>query len=87
MKFCLSKLCVYPFIKALINVYSLKFLKVKNFQGFLSGLKNFVFETFGSSQAPLEKLVSRQKFYHENFFLKKKSLNLKNFNPRIYGIL
>ena len=66
--------------------YSLKFLRVKIFEGFLSGLENFILENFGPSQAPLENLAKPRKFYHENFFLKEKSLNLENFNPRIFRL-
>ena len=57
-------------------------LKIQGFRGFLSGLENFILENFGPSQAPLEKSCKPRKFYHENFFLKEKSLNLENFNPR-----
>ena len=61
--------------------YSLKFSRVKIFEDF-EGLENFNLENFGPSQAPLEKSCKPRKFYHENFFLKEKSLNLEIFNPR-----
>jgi len=57
---------------------------VKNFEDFVDFClaSSFILKNFGLSMLTFCGLAKPQKFYHENFFLKQKSLNLKNFSPQ-----
>ena len=62
-------------------LYSLKFLRVKifkDFEDFCLASKILSLKILVLHRHLLKNLAKPQKFYHENFFLKEKSLNLEN---------
>ena len=65
--------------------YSLKFSRVKifeDFEDFCLASKILTLKILVLHRHLLKNLAKPRKFYHENFFLKEKSLNLEIFNPR-----
>ena len=62
--------------------YSLKFSRVKIFKDFCLASKFLTLKILVLHRHLLKNLAKPRKFYHENFFLKEKSLNLEIFNPR-----
>ena len=65
-------------------LYSLKFSRVKIFEDFCLASKILSLKILVLQGHLLKTLQKARNFPNENYFLKEKSPNLKNFNPQIF---